>query len=121
MIKEITPLEIIDIICDYYGTSYEEINCRDRSEELRWPRQVCMYFLSEFTTLSLNRIGKYFGRDHATIIHSRKKISDLCEIYPNERERIAEIRGSIIASREIKRKIDIQYDLMEIYGKVITA
>ncbi len=40
-----------------------------RSRNLAWARQVAFYLARETTTLSFPAIGKYFNRDHSTIIH----------------------------------------------------
>jgi chromosomal replication initiator protein len=42
------------------------------------PRQVAMYLAKELTQKSLPEIGDLFGgRDHTTVLHAVRKISDL--------------------------------------------
>ena len=39
------------------------------------PRQISMYLARKLTSLSLQKIGKFFGgRDHKTVQHACKKV-----------------------------------------------
>ena len=41
------------------------------------PRQIAMYLMRRQTTLSLSEIGRFFDRDHTTVIHACSKIERL--------------------------------------------
>ena len=45
-----------------------------RQKNTATARQVAMYLVRKLTNLSLPDIGKEFGRDHSTVIHSLKKV-----------------------------------------------
>ena len=51
-----------------------------KASELTTPRQIVMYFALRLVDpetskkYTLSKIGEYFGRDHATVIHARKTI-----------------------------------------------
>ena len=48
-----------------------------------------MYICREMTDLSLVAIGKQFGdRDHSTVLHSIRKISDLVVVDPSFGSRV---------------------------------
>jgi len=69
---------IILIICEWFDVPREQLNKRSRLRKYVIPRQICMYFLKQYTTMSLKEIGVVFGgRDHATAIHSIKTIKEL--------------------------------------------
>lgn len=72
----ITAPEVIEIVCEHFNQSYETIAVKSRKGELRWPRQVCMYFMSKHTKLSLSKIGGYFMRDHSTALHAIKTVKN---------------------------------------------
>ena len=87
MIKERVPScdpdRIINTICDYYKVKRSDISTESRAEDVRLPRQVCMWFLMEYTRLGCIKIGKILGgRDHTTVLHSRTRIRNLIETEP---------------------------------------
>lgn len=45
-------------------------------------RQISMYLTLKLTGLTLKQIGKFFGRDHSTVINAKKRVEDLmfCDI-----------------------------------------
>lgn len=68
---------IEEIVCNYFGVTKYEIMRNTREVDYCRPRQVCMYFYKLYTKYSLGKIGKIFGKDHATVIHSCKTINNL--------------------------------------------
>ena len=73
--KEVTSF-IIDIVQMYYGLEENYYLQRSRKHELVLARQVAMYLIKQHTTSTLLSIGKRCGRDHATALHSIRKIKD---------------------------------------------
>lgn len=70
-------------IAEQYNVTVEEILSRKRTKTIAYPRQVAMYLARELTDLSLPKIGQEFGnRDHTTVIHAHKKISETMEKDP---------------------------------------
>lgn len=75
--KEITVELIIDIVADHYNISAADILSGKRSRNISYPRQICMYLCREYTSISLDEIGGKMGkRDHTTILHGIKKITE---------------------------------------------
>ncbi len=75
--KEITPKLIIQIVCEHYGVSPDDIISKKRNSEFVQPRQVIMYLCRELIGISLQSIGKELGKkDHTTVIHGINKIKD---------------------------------------------
>lgn len=70
----ITPKRIIDAVASFYGLSTRELKRRTRRKESAFARQVAMYLLREYSDRSYPSIGRDFGLDHTTAIHSHKKI-----------------------------------------------
>ncbi|MEX1307978.1 MAG: chromosomal replication initiator protein DnaA [Eubacteriales bacterium] len=76
-VKMIYPKDVIDIICDYYNITEEDIKGRNRAREISFPRQIAMYIMRDVTDYSLPKIGSIFGgRDHTTVMHACEKISN---------------------------------------------
>ena len=78
--KEISVEYIQKMVGEYFGISVEKINANKRDREVVQPRQLCMYFAKKYTKLPLANIGSLCGdRDHATVLHAVKTISNLYE------------------------------------------
>ena len=80
--KEITPQLIIDVVCEHFGITLDQIKSKSRSNDIAKPRQIAMYLSKNMTDASLDSIGSLLGgRDHSTIIHVINKITDEYESY----------------------------------------
>ncbi|HVN96001.1 MAG TPA: chromosomal replication initiator protein DnaA [Syntrophorhabdaceae bacterium] len=74
-VKEITFDMILKEVCAHFAVSATDIKSEKRVRSVLVPRQVLVYLSRKLTDLSLVSIGeKLGGKDHATIIHSVKKI-----------------------------------------------
>ena len=75
--REITPELILDIVCDHFHVTMEQLVSKNRSNEIAKPRQIAMYLCKNMTNIPLDSIGALLGgRDHSTIIHGIKKVTD---------------------------------------------
>lgn len=96
--------EIINTVCDHYGITPEQMMMKTRKSEIRFPRQVAIYFcrtLRASRQEKLEYIGRKFKKDHATVLHSMKVINN--ELYTNKSFKIEmkQLR-SIIKGEAIK-------------------
>ena len=75
--KTITMELIVSIVAEQYNLSPSEIFSKNKSRNVAYPRQICMYLCKHYTSNSLEEIGKYLGnRDHTTVLHGDRKISE---------------------------------------------
>ncbi len=74
----ITTALIGELISREFGVSYRDLQSRSRKRIIAFPRQVAMYLGRKHTEESLGDIGKVFNRNHATVLHSVKVVSELC-------------------------------------------
>ena len=75
--KEITLQLIVEIVCEHFQVSLDQIISKSRSNEIARPRFIAMYLAKNMTDSSLEAIGTYLGgRDHSTVIHGIKKIEE---------------------------------------------
>lgn len=89
--REVTPSLIINVVAEHFGVKPEDITSKKRNSEFVQPRQVVMYLCRELTDISYINIGKLLGKkDHTTIIHGVKKVTE--ELQMNE---------------ELRNKVDI--------------
>lgn len=76
----ITMEEIIKKVTEFYAVEPAVINTRSRKREVVLVRQVAMYLAKKYLDLSTSKIGQYIGkRDHATVLHACKTITNLAE------------------------------------------
>ncbi len=74
---EITAALIMGQTAHYFDVTIDQLCSSDRSRTLVEARQIAMYLCRELTDLSLPKIGAAFGgRDHTTVMHANKKISE---------------------------------------------
>jgi len=72
----LSALTISEFVSAQFQVSVQDMQSRTRKKGVVFPRQVAMYLSRVHTTDSLADIGKVFGRDHATVLHAIKVVSD---------------------------------------------
>ena len=78
--KEITIEHIIDTVCSYMNIDKQRLNSAERTREVAIARQLAMYLAKQLTKIPLSAIGAAIGnRNHATVLHSCKTITNLIE------------------------------------------
>lgn len=77
--KMVTIDNIQKTVASYYKIRMSELLSAKRNRSLARPRQLAMSLAKELTSHSLPEIGDAFGgRDHTTVLHACKKITELC-------------------------------------------
>ncbi|MGR3985296.1 MAG: chromosomal replication initiator protein DnaA, partial [Gammaproteobacteria bacterium] len=67
-------------VAEHYKLRVSDLLSKRRSRDITRPRQLAMYFAKEYTDASLSKIGDRFGgRDHTTVLHAHKKITELLQ------------------------------------------
>lgn len=93
---EISVDEIKEAVIAEFNISIADLLSDKRAQEIALPRQVAMYLSRELTNLSLQQISKAFRKkDHTTVLHAHKKISQIMKRNPDLRKRIEKIRGRL--------------------------
>ncbi len=76
--RQISIENIQKTVADYYKIKVSEMYSKKRTRNVARPRQIAMALAKELTQLSLPDIGDAFGgRDHTTVLHACRKITDL--------------------------------------------
>jgi len=87
---------IMSETANYLGFTLDELCSGSRTRQLVNARQIAMYLTRELTDLSLPKIGEAFGgRDHTTVMHANKKISDLMRERTGIYEQVQELTARI--------------------------
>ena len=94
--REITPQLVIEIVSEHFNISTDQMISKNRSNEIARPRQIAMYLCKNMTDTPLETIGALLGgRDHSTIIHGIKKITQEYETNENSHNLIETIKKKI--------------------------
>ncbi len=76
----VTVQNIQKTVCDYYQVRNSDLLSKKRNRSIARPRQVAMYLSKKLTRHSLPEIGEAFGgRDHTTVLHAFKKVTELAQ------------------------------------------
>ncbi len=76
--KNLSTALIGELISREFNVSIKDLQSRSRKRVITFPRQVAMYLGRKHTKESLANIGRTFNRNHATVLHSVKVVSELC-------------------------------------------
>ena len=76
--RRVTIEEIQKKVAEHFKIRLVDMGSPRRERSIVRPRQVAMYLAKQLTSASLPAIGKKFGdRDHTTVMHAVKKITEL--------------------------------------------
>ena len=96
--KEITIDHIIEVVCEYLNLDFARFNSTERTREIAQARQIAMYLAKQHTKAPLTTIGAAIGgRNHATVLHSCKAVSNLIETDKAFRRMVEEIEKKVLA------------------------
>mgnify|MGYP003289356013 CR=1 FL=1 len=88
--------KIIDVVAKYYGIETSMIKGKMRKKNIADARAIAMYLSCIMTEESLERIGlEMGGKNHATIIYSRDKITEELRTNSKLQEEIKVLREKI--------------------------
>ena len=94
--REITPQLIIEVVSEHFHISVDQMMSKNRSSDIAKPRQIAMYLCKTMTSSSLDAVGALLGgRDHSTIIHGVKKVSEEYDNNESTRTLIETIKKKI--------------------------
>lgn len=90
--KDITIDMILKEVSSYFSIKASDIKSEKRVRSIMIPRQITIYLSRRLTDASLAGIGeKLGGRDHATIIHSIKRVEEEMKIKKELKEIVEKI------------------------------
>lgn len=73
--KKITAKQILQLVCEYYEISEDEITSSKKNQNIAYPRQIAMYLTRKLMDMSYKSIAEMYGKsDHTTVKHAYDKI-----------------------------------------------
>ncbi len=96
--REITIDRIIEVVCTHLNLDFARFNSTERTREIAQARQIAMYLAKQHTKAPLTMIGSAIGgRNHATVLHSCKAVTNLIETDKAFRRQVEEIEKKVLA------------------------
>lgn len=96
--KEITIEHIRNIVCDHLKIDQAVFDSTKRTREVAQARQIAMYLCKQHTKAPLTTIGAAIGgKNHATVLHACKTVSNLIETDKAFNQLIEEIERKVLA------------------------
>jgi chromosomal replication initiator protein len=95
----IEPESIVHVAATHYGITRDQLKGKRRTNSVALPRQMAMYLMRRMTTLSLSEIGRFFDRDHTTVIHACEKIERLRVVDRTMRDTVEHLAETVQAAR----------------------
>jgi chromosomal replication initiator protein len=74
--QDLTIETIRDFVAGQFKVTIKELQSRSRKKNITLPRQIAMYLGRKHTEQALGDIGSAFNRDHSTVIHSIRVITE---------------------------------------------
>ena len=94
--QEVSVEYIVNVVCNRLNIAVEQFYSKSKKREMVQARQLAMYFAKKYTKNSLSVIGQQCGgKDHATVIHALKTVSNLLETDKQFRALASEIEKNI--------------------------
>lgn len=95
-VKELSVEYIINIVCDFFKISADQLALKTRKQQVVQARQIAMYLSKKYSNASLAAIGQQCGKkDHATVHHACKTINDRLETDKQFKAMMAEVEKKI--------------------------
>ena len=87
----------MNVVCDFFSLPMETLGQSTRKHQVVQARQIAMYFAKKYSKASLTVIGQQCGnKDHATVHHACKTISDRMDTDKQFKSMMAEIEKKIL-------------------------
>ena len=94
--------DILNIVYDYFEIDIKILRIKTRRKAFVYCRQIAVYFLWEYTSLSSLDIGHIVNKHHATIFTGIKRTQGLRDTMPETRFHIEELNAYFFKQGYIK-------------------
>ncbi len=94
--RQVSIDSIQKAVAEHFDVRLADMTSRRRPASIAFPRQIAMFLSRSLTKGSLMEIGEAFGgRDHGTVIHACKKVTERLGDEPGLKESIARIESQL--------------------------
>ena len=83
-------------VAEFFSMSVDDLLSAKRTSDLALARQIAMFLCRKLTEVSLQQIGLSFRKkDHTTVLHAHRKISQMVKEQPRIRQIVDTIEGKL--------------------------
>lgn len=93
--REVTVESIVELVCALTGVTREGLVSVGRTRVVAQARQIAMYLCRKYTKVSLAGIGAAFGKNHATVLHACKAVSNMIETDKSMAQLVDKMQGQL--------------------------
>lgn len=93
--EKITIEHIQRTVAEFYDIRLADMTSKRRPQSIAMPRQVAMYLSRQLTQHSYPMIADAFGKNHATVLHACRLITDRMSVDPDVRQAVSTIQQKI--------------------------
>ncbi|HWE58985.1 MAG TPA: chromosomal replication initiator protein DnaA [Solirubrobacteraceae bacterium] len=87
---------IQQLVAQHFSLAVTDLTGASRIGQVSWARQLAIYLVRELTDTPLQRIGDAFGgRNHATVLHACKRVSDRISVNNDDAADLQELSSAI--------------------------
>ncbi len=88
-------------VASHFKVPVSELLSPSRTARIAWPRHVAIYLARELTGTPLEAIGEAFGgRNHATVLHACKRVSDRLATDDNAGAEVQDLRSALASTND---------------------
>lgn len=92
----ISPEVVTDIVCKRLNVNYEDVFKKTRLRKIAEARQIAMYLAYNYSEMSLKQVGRFFNRDHSTVLYAKDMVGGYIKFDVDFRRKFAEIETDVI-------------------------
>ena len=87
---------IQQLVAQHFSLAVTDLTGASRIGQVSWARHLAIYLVRELTDTPLQRIGDAFGgRNHATVLHACKRVSDRISVNNDDAADLQELSSAI--------------------------
>lgn len=90
-----------DVVCSYYNVDKEMLEVKSRKGEVVKAKHTSIYFCLKNIKTGPSELAKFFGCDHATVIHAKRKLTGYLMFDKDLNREFTDIQNLIL-----KRSVD---------------
>lgn len=95
--RAITFRRIVALVAEEFNVTPEQIRGHYRTQKFVFPRHLSQYLAQRVLCLSLPLIGRYFFRDHSSVLHAIRKLKRKIDEDPTLRETVERLEAQLRA------------------------
>jgi chromosomal replication initiator protein len=96
----LSPEVIIDAVAGHFKIPPCQLANCSRKRDVTKARHISMYLIRIFTGYTYYSIGRYFDRDHSSVINAEKSVTDQSELYKSYRDELNTIFEELLDIKE---------------------